>query len=448
MTRPALRIAIVGGGPGGLTLASILHHTSHLPSSPLRAASISITVFEMDASSTSRQSQGGMLDIHRASGQRALERAGLLDVFKTHMRVDATEFLLRGKDGKVWLRHTEEPDGKGDDSEGQPEPERPEIDRIVLRSILLDSLPPDMIQWGKKLVSLTTTSDPSTASSTTKFKLGFSDGTSAGDFDIIVGADGTWSKVRHLTDTTLRGSNKVDNKPPFSGVICVEGCIQNLSVRYPELAEFAGKGSCHSIGEKLMLASQLNGDGSLRTYVMFEGPEDWNFPRPRDADVKTKVRKFVDEYIPLAEWNVAARNVILLTDIDPVVRPLYGYPPGHRWTSPVNGIVLLGDAAHVMTPFAGVGVNLALHDALDLASAIEGIAERITEEPADNQGVVSKAIEECLAKYESAMFERASQNADKTIKNRGLFLGEGGVQPVSEAMGAILSVDPEGNRID
>jgi 2-polyprenyl-6-methoxyphenol hydroxylase-like FAD-dependent oxidoreductase len=56
-------------------LASILHHHG-----------IPCTVYEREGSSDARK-QGGTLDIHDNSGQRALDAAGLLDKFRSVVRV-------------------------------------------------------------------------------------------------------------------------------------------------------------------------------------------------------------------------------------------------------------------------------------------------------------------------------------------------------------------------
>src|SRR5579864_8218049 len=71
------RVAIIGGGPGGLTLARLLQ---------LRGADVN--VYERDFNSDVRV-QGAKLDLHFESGLKAIEDAGLMDVFKAHYRPGA-----------------------------------------------------------------------------------------------------------------------------------------------------------------------------------------------------------------------------------------------------------------------------------------------------------------------------------------------------------------------
>jgi FAD binding domain len=111
---PALSIAIVGGGPGGLTLARILQRNGINPS-----------VFEREASVNER-SQGGSLDLHQESGLKAMKDAGLMGEFKAHARFDADAARIQDMTGKVYL---ENPSG---DINSEDDPHaRPEIDRYV-----------------------------------------------------------------------------------------------------------------------------------------------------------------------------------------------------------------------------------------------------------------------------------------------------------------------------
>ena len=83
---------------------------------------------------------------------------------------------------------------------GENDRDRPEIDRLQLRQILLQSIPKHRVRWDKKLLGAEiaeskTRSGATTASDCT---LRFVDGTSESGFRLIVGADGAWSKIRSL----------------------------------------------------------------------------------------------------------------------------------------------------------------------------------------------------------------------------------------------------------
>lgn len=159
-------IAIIGGGPCGLTLARLLE-----------CKGIDYVVYERDESETSNIS-GGALDLHPETGQHALREAGLFDDFKKYARYDDTVFTVTDKLGTQHLRI-----GEGRDA--------PEIDRVELRQILLDSIPKDKIKWGHGLKSATIGED-------NKAILHFANGAVLSGFKLVVGADGAWSKVRPL----------------------------------------------------------------------------------------------------------------------------------------------------------------------------------------------------------------------------------------------------------
>jgi 2-polyprenyl-6-methoxyphenol hydroxylase-like FAD-dependent oxidoreductase len=160
-------IAIVGGGPCGLTLARLLE-----------CKGIDYVVFERDEFTQVSERAGGSLDIHQETGQRALREAGLFDEFSKQARNEDQVFTIYDKHGKRWAQH-----GDGSDAG------RPEIDRLQLRQILLNSIPKEKIRWGASLKTVASGKNGAPV-------LTFTDGSTASGFDLVVGADGAWSKVR------------------------------------------------------------------------------------------------------------------------------------------------------------------------------------------------------------------------------------------------------------
>jgi 2-polyprenyl-6-methoxyphenol hydroxylase-like FAD-dependent oxidoreductase len=165
---PTPPIAILGAGPSGLAFARLLHLNN-----------IAYIIFERD-DSPAAVGQGGTLDIHAETGQQALKQAGLLPQFKAKARYDAQRMIVADKSGKLAI-----------DLDGREGEDRPEIDRRDLRRILLDSVPPETIQWSSKVNSVSRDDED-------KMSVELEDGRTFSGFSLVVGADGTWSKARSL----------------------------------------------------------------------------------------------------------------------------------------------------------------------------------------------------------------------------------------------------------
>ncbi|KAH8812510.1 hypothetical protein F5884DRAFT_670481 [Xylogone sp. PMI_703] len=369
-------IAIIGAGPGGLTLARILQNNG-----------IKYTVFEADETSTSRN-QGGMLDLHAEMGQLALREAGLFEAFQKACRPSAEAMKLVKKDGTVpWDENKME-------LPAELSRNRPEIDRRDLRDLLLDGINPEAIQWNKKLLRV-----EESKSSVGEYSLHFGDGTEAGPYNVVVGADGAWSKVRPLL---------TDEKPFYSGITIVELHAKQVSAKYKWLSDYVGAGSCFMFDEGRALIMQHNGDDSIRIYAGLRQPENWVEDCGIDWSDATKARQLLTERY-FGDCHDDLKRIITEATDGLTARPLYMLPVGLRW-APRQGITLIGDAAHVMTPFAGVGVNLALTDALSLAKAL----------------LKGNNVENCIQEYEEEMFVRAKKYAEKTSKGlRGHFSADG-----------------------
>ncbi|MEU2283011.1 NAD(P)/FAD-dependent oxidoreductase [Streptomyces sp. NPDC013178] len=385
MHRTTPRIAIVGGGLGGLTLARVL-----------QVHGIEATVYEADAARHARPSQGGTLDMHPESGQRALREAGLTAEFLAGVRPEGQDMKLFDKHGTL-LR---------EEAARENDMDRPEIDRGALRSILMDSVDPDSIRWGKKLTKAVTLDGRS--------ELHFADGT-VEICDLLVGADGAWSRVRPLV---------TDAKPEHSGVNFVEIGITDVDRTQSALAELVGRGSLYALGDNKGIMPQRNGDGRIRAYVAFRTHEDWlttcgiPFDRPDEA------RAAILEYF--TDWAPELTDLIRYCDDTMLPRPIMQLPVGLTWESK-PGVTLIGDAAHLMSPFAGAGANLALLDAVELALAV-----------VENPGNPVASIEV----YEKAMHEYVLPESQAASHHLDLMISPDGDQQMMalfkqlDAMGA------------
>ncbi|KAK8160837.1 putative salicylate hydroxylase [Phyllosticta citrichinensis] len=322
------KIVIIGAGPGGLTLARLLH-----------CAGIPSIIYESDPTPESRTSTGGTLDLHEDSGQIAVKEAQLWDDFQKLARYDGEDRVLKDRFNNI---HVEQ---KGLDTG------RPEIDRKYLRDMLLDAIPSEYIRWGHHLK---TVDEYGT--------LYFANGNTASGFDLVVGADGAWSKIQRLLSTV---------RPFYSGVSALELWTEDIDALDPELAAMVGNGSHFVFGNETgrCLLTQRQDKGVVRTLAYMRVPDTYLADHgvndgDRDAAVEFLLREFDG-------WAPELKRLITTFDGIVVPRQLHMLPVGMRWPHK-KGFTLIGDSAHLMTPFAGVGVNMAMHDALDLAHAIIG----------------------------------------------------------------------------
>lgn len=359
------QITIVGGGPGGLTLARLLQQNG-----------AAVRVYERDRNRYERV-QGGTLDLHHESGLAALRAAGLLDEFKAHYRPGADQLRLTDKHATVaYDQHTEAPaDTFGDESF------RPEIDRGPLREILLNSLQDNTVIWDSQLAAV----QPLGAG----WQLEFRNGTTA-TADILIGADGANSKIRPLLTPI---------KPFYSGVTIVEGSVYDSAQNAPRLHELTQGGKIFALDDAKTLVVSAKGDGSLSFYTGCKTAETWahdsgiNFTNA--AEVLAWFRQEFAGWDDI--WHELFANETTLC----VPRPQYCMPLDQTWPAQSN-ITLLGDAAHLMPPYAGEGVNMAMLDALELSQCLTG-----------NQ---FPDLQTAIAHYEQQMRSRASAVAQETLE--------------------------------
>ncbi|MEU5950921.1 NAD(P)/FAD-dependent oxidoreductase [Streptomyces sp. NPDC047525] len=355
-TTPAPRIAIIGAGPGGLTCARILQEHG-----------IAATVHDADASRAARD-QGGTLDMHPGSGQHALRTAGLLDDFLAEARPEGQQMRLVGRDGRI-LFDAAPP--AADATEGNPE-----IDRGQLRGLLLDSLEPGTVRWGHKLTRVAPLKDGT-------HRLHFADDAIAADADLVIGADGAWSQVRRLLS---------DATPVYTGVTFVEAGLSDADRRHPRLAELTGDGTMMALDNNQGFVAQRNSGGHIRIYIGMRTDENWHRQAGLDLSDTAAVRDaLLDEF---TGWSPDLLGFITGTDTGYTNRPLYALPVPHTWPH-TPGLTLLGDAAHLMSPFSGMGANLAMLDGADLAQAL----------------IDHPTVDQAITAYEKVLLPRSAEAA-------------------------------------
>ncbi|SHK43610.1 FAD-dependent oxidoreductase [Chryseobacterium polytrichastri] len=358
------KIAIIGGGPGGLTLARLLQRKG-----------VDVKVYERDLNREVRV-QGATLDLHFESGLKAIKKAGLMDVFKENYRPGADKGRILDQHANIIYDEHMESSPQDFDNEHF----RPEIDRGSLRNILLDSLQPDTVAWDSQFKTMSQIDGV--------WKLEFKNGTTA-TADIVIGADGGNSKIRPFVTSI---------KTFYSGVTIIQGNIPDSETTVPRIHQLlkGGKIYVHHDGKYLHLSSK--GDGSLDFYISCKKDENWIPNSGIDFSNRLQILEwFRKEFMG---WDNIWLELIENVSLPVLLRPQYCIPFDQSWEAQSN-ITLLGDAAHLMPP-SGEGVNLAMLDTLELS-------EYLTDD-------YFKDIQTAIATYEEKMQARGTKEAQESME--------------------------------
>lgn len=195
-------------------------------------------------------------------------------------------------------------------------------------------------------------------------------------------------------------------EPKYAGILFLTLFIQPGNPYHSTLEQLAGQGPMIFCGKGKKIWIQRQSDGHYRMDFGWKGPAD--FPSAGEADLSDEdsVKDFLlrEEYFGCFTEVV---HEIIRNSTGPFrTWPLYYFPVEHlNWqTSP--GVALVGDAAHVTTPFVGDGVNCAMRNALVLARKIQ------------NLGITQEAV----TAYEQEMFPYAQDVITRSVASGELFL--------------------------
>jgi 2-polyprenyl-6-methoxyphenol hydroxylase-like FAD-dependent oxidoreductase len=359
------KIAIIGGGPGGLTLARLLQQSG-----------ATVHVYERDASRHERV-QGGTLDLHHESGLAALRQAGLLDAFRAAYRPGADHMRLTDQHATILHDdHAEAQTANFGDAHF-----RPEIDRGPLRDLLLDSLQPGTVVWDRQFAAMRPAGPA--------WEITFRNGTTA-TADLVIGADGANSKIRPFV-TPIR--------PFYSGIMILEGTVPDAAQQAPRVSQLLQGGKLFALGDEKTLVVSAKGDGSLNFYLGFKAPEIWAQTSGLSFQSAAQLQAWFRQ--EFAGWASLWEELFATEPAACVPRPQYCMPLTQTWPAQPN-LTLLGDAAHLMPPYAGEGVNMAMLDALELSNCLTSPQ--------------FPDLQAAIAHYEQHMRQRASTVAQDTME--------------------------------
>jgi 2-polyprenyl-6-methoxyphenol hydroxylase-like FAD-dependent oxidoreductase len=423
-------VAIIGGGIGGLTLAQ-----------GLRKAGISVAVYERDLTPTDRV-QGYRVHIN-PTGSRALHAClppRLFDQFARSCGRPSRAIKFLTEQMGVLL-------SVGDDLVPQTDPigKHRSVSRTSLRQVLLEGLE-GTVHFGKAFVRYEECDQGVVAH--------FADGATA-EGNILVAADGGSSRVRRQLSPH---AERID-----TGVIGIAGKVflddGNRGHIAPELLEgmslVSAKGGYSlfiALQEVDSAASKRSRDRGIdgaddphfddtRSYLMWAlGAQRQKFGLNGNADALRGEPLRAIALEAMAGWDDRFKALVRLADADTInVLAIRTSRPVAPWHT--QRVTLLGDAIHSMTPYRGIGANIALKDAARLRDALcsvdRGAAPLIDALGGYETGMIDygfKAVHESLRAMEQAM----SDSAATRIISRTAFCAINHMPPIKRWFAARL----------
>jgi 2-polyprenyl-6-methoxyphenol hydroxylase-like FAD-dependent oxidoreductase len=206
--------------------------------------------------------------------------------------------------------------------------------------------------------------------------------------DIVIGADGANSKIRPYITSI---------QPFYSGVSAVEGNVYHSETIVPNIHQLLKDGKIFAFGGEKVLIVSSKGDGSLTFYASYKTGESWLKNCGIDLSDKTQVLSWFNA--AFSEWSPVWHELFENAAVPFIPRPIYCMPLDQTWEALPN-LTMLGDAAHLMPPFAGEGVNMAMLDALELSECLD-----------------LSDIQLSIATYEKQMRKRAAVVAQMSLDN-------------------------------
>ncbi len=316
------RVAIIGGGIGGLTAANALAR-----------AGAEVSVHE---AAGELKEIGAGVALH-ANAMRVLRFIGVEDSVRKIAGKTEYSVTRDGITGRVIARTSRATHAALQGIEPAT------VHRADLLDVLAAALPPGLVTLNQRCVSAGTDGDVAVAR--------FADGSEV-EADVVIGADGIHSAVR----TALFGPDA----PRFTGKICYRSVIAAAAVRGGLSPDVASDNSQWLGPHGTIVLYPLRGEELINVVAHYDDDsyrhESWVTECPGS--------EVTERY---AGWNQALLRLFAAGETW-YKWALYDRDPIPAWTS--GRVTLLGDAAHPMLPYLGQGACQALEDGAVLANAV------------------------------------------------------------------------------